>query len=56
MRDVAAELSVPRIDQDKHLREIYSDLSFAGDRMHPSQPAYAVMGAYAGLRLREILA
>jgi len=55
MRDVAAELSVPLIDQDKHLREVYSDLSFAGDRMHPSQPGYAVMGVYADSMLREIL-
>ena len=37
------------------MREVYADLSFAGDRMHPSQPGYTVMGVYAQLRLLEIL-
>lgn len=55
MRNVAAELNVPVIDQDRHLRETYSDLSFAGDQMHPSQPAYTVMGMFSQSRLQEIL-
>ena len=55
MRDVAKALNVPVIDQDRHLRETYSDLSFAGDQMHPSQPAYTVMGLFSQSRLQEIL-
>ena len=55
MRDVAKALDVPLIDQDAHLREVYSDLGFAGDKMHPSQPGYTVMGIFSNQRLQEIL-
>ncbi len=56
IRDVGIETSTPVIDNDTFMRSTFgADLSFAGDQMHPSQPAYALIGGFVNGRLLELL-
>ncbi len=55
MRDVGLEMHTDVIDVEAFMHDLYgTDLSFAGDKMHPSQSAYAQIGGFVNRRLREI--